>query len=80
MKRQLLKMHLLQKACFHYHSNLIKDRVMLMHGSGGLITTLLEMCFADVNLGRNFRLDFCRKRFDQNLFSENIELFFKLRR
>jgi phosphoribosylformylglycinamidine synthase len=47
--------------------DLIKDRqIVAGHdiGSGGLITTLLEMCFADVNLGAKMILRcFQRKRF-----------------
>ncbi len=40
-------------------SDLIRnDKIQAGHdiGSGGLITTLLEMCFADVNLGANIDL------------------------
>jgi phosphoribosylformylglycinamidine synthase len=42
------------KTHFNTIQNLIKeDQIVAGHdiGSGGLITTLLEMCFADVNLG-----------------------------
>ncbi|RZJ65971.1 MAG: phosphoribosylformylglycinamidine synthase [Flavobacterium sp.] len=47
-------------------------------GSGGLITTLLEMCFADVNLGAQFDLT----KINENdtiklLFSENIGIVFQ---
>jgi phosphoribosylformylglycinamidine synthase len=42
-------------------------------GSGGLITTLLEMCFADVNLGADFDLSNIHESDTiQLLFSENI--------
>jgi len=47
-------------------------------GSGGLITTLLEMCFADVNLGADFDLT----SLDESdaakvLFAENIAIVFQ---
>ena len=47
-------------------------------GSGGLITTLLEMCFADVNLGAviNFK-DFKEKDLIKILFAENIGIVFQ---
>ncbi|MGH2622605.1 MAG: phosphoribosylformylglycinamidine synthase subunit PurQ, partial [Sphingobacterium sp.] len=42
-------------------------------GSGGLVTTLLEMCFADVNLGGNFDLTGLNESDTvKALFSENI--------
>ncbi|RXP55750.1 phosphoribosylformylglycinamidine synthase [Lutibacter sp. HS1-25] len=47
-------------------------------GSGGLITTLLEMCFADVNLGA--KIDFSvfeEKDIIKYLFSENIGIVFQ---
>jgi len=64
------------KKAFNVIQNLIKDRqIVAGHdiGSGGLITTLLEMCFADVNLGATISFD----SFNENdlvkiLFSENI--------
>ncbi|HBK83198.1 MAG TPA: phosphoribosylformylglycinamidine synthase, partial [Flavobacterium sp.] len=44
-------------------------------GSGGLITTLLEMCFADNNLGAKINLNaFTEKDLVKILFSENIGL------
>ena len=44
-------------------------------GSGGLITTLLEMCFADVNIGAKINFDkFSEKDLIKILFSENIGL------
>ncbi len=47
-------------------------------GSGGLITTLLEMCFADTNLG--LKIDFSvfeEKDIIKYLFSENIGIVFQ---
>jgi phosphoribosylformylglycinamidine synthase len=54
---------------------ILEDTILAGHdiGSGGLITTLLEMCFADVNLGA--QLDFSvfeEKDLVKILFSENI--------
>jgi phosphoribosylformylglycinamidine synthase len=47
-------------------------------GSGGLITTLLEMCFADVNLGANFDLSALGENdIVKLLFSENIGIVFQ---
>lgn len=47
-------------------------------GSGGLITTLLEMCFADVNLGANFDLtSIGQNDATKLLFSENIGIVFQ---
>jgi phosphoribosylformylglycinamidine synthase len=47
-------------------------------GSGGLITTLLEMCFADVQLGANFDLtELNESDSTQLLFAENISLVFQ---
>jgi phosphoribosylformylglycinamidine synthase len=47
-------------------------------GSGGLITTLLEMCFADVNLGAKFDLSLL-KEIDtvKAFFNENIAVVFQ---
>ncbi len=64
------------KRAFNTIQNLIvDDQIVAGHdiGSGGLITTLLEMCFSDNNLGANIDLTV----FDENdaikvLFSENI--------
>jgi len=59
---------------------ILNNQVVAGHdiGSGGLITTLLEMCFADTNLGA--KIDF--SVFEENdlikvLFSENIGLVFQ---
>ncbi|WP_017257168.1 phosphoribosylformylglycinamidine synthase [Pedobacter arcticus] len=47
-------------------------------GSGGLITTLLEMCFADVNLGAKIDLSALAENDSiKLLFSENIGLVFQ---
>ncbi len=64
------------KSAFNAIQNLIKDNQILAGhdiGSGGLITTLLEMCFADVNLGATISFDsFAEKDLVKILFSENI--------
>ncbi len=64
------------KQAFNTIQNLIKDRqIVAGHdiGSGGLITTLLEMCFADNQLGA--KIDFSsihEKDLVKLLFAENI--------
>lgn len=64
------------KNAFNTLQELILDNQILAGhdiGSGGLITTLLEMCFADVNLGA--KIDFSvfeEKDIIKYLFSENI--------
>ncbi|WP_298141189.1 phosphoribosylformylglycinamidine synthase [Flavobacterium sp.] len=64
------------KKAFNTIQDLIKDRqIVAGHdiGSGGLITTLLEMCFADVNLGAKISFDsFKEKDLVKILFAENI--------
>ena len=64
------------KNAFNSIQDLIKDRqIVAGHdiGSGGLITTLLEMCFADVNLGAKISFDaFAEKDLVKILFAENI--------
>ena len=64
------------KKAFNTIQELIKDRqIVAGHdiGSGGLITTLLEMCFADVNLGAKISFDaFVEKDLIKILFAENI--------
>ena len=66
------------KRAFNIIQNLIKDcQIVAGHdiGSGGLITTLLEMCFADVNLGAKIDFSaFVEKDLVKILFSENIGL------
>ncbi len=54
---------------------ILNNQIVAGHdiGSGGLITTLLEMCFADVNLGATIDLSaFTEKDSLKILFSENI--------
>ncbi|RXR19070.1 phosphoribosylformylglycinamidine synthase [Flavobacterium amnicola] len=69
------------KKAFNTLQNLIKERkIKAGHdiGSGGLITTLLEMCFADVNLGANFDLTAIHENDSTKLlFSENIAVVFQ---
>jgi phosphoribosylformylglycinamidine synthase len=64
------------KKAFNAIQDLIKDnQIAAGHdiGSGGLITTLLEMCFADENLGAYISFDsFSEKDLVKILFSENI--------
>jgi phosphoribosylformylglycinamidine synthase len=66
------------KKTFNVIQDLIKDRqIVAGHdiGSGGLITTLLEMCFADINLGAKIDFNaFAEKDLVKILFSENIGL------
>jgi phosphoribosylformylglycinamidine synthase len=66
------------KRVFNTIQNLIKERqIVAGHdiGSGGLITTLLEMCFADVNLGAKIDFSsFTEKDLVKILFAENIGL------
>ncbi|PRZ24147.1 phosphoribosylformylglycinamidine synthase [Flavobacterium granuli] len=69
------------KKAFNTIQELIVDnQIIAGHdiGSGGLITTLLEMCFADVNLGA--KIDFSvfeEKDIIKYLFAENIGLVFQ---
>jgi len=69
------------KKAFNTLQELILDNQILAGhdiGSGGLITTLLEMCFADVNLGA--KIDFSvfeEKDIIKYLFSENIAVVFQ---
>ncbi|MBK8600008.1 MAG: phosphoribosylformylglycinamidine synthase [Flavobacterium sp.] len=64
------------KRAFNIIQNLILDnQIVAGHdiGSGGLITTLLEMCFADNNLGATIHFDaFKEKDLIKILFAENI--------
>lgn len=66
------------KKAFNTIQDLIKDRQILAGhdiSSGGLITTLLEMCFADVDLGAKIDFNsFAEKDLVKILFSENIGL------
>ncbi|AWG23617.1 phosphoribosylformylglycinamidine synthase [Flavobacterium faecale] len=69
------------KKAFNSLQELIGDNQILAGhdiGSGGLITTLLEMCFADVNLGA--KIDFSvfeEKDIIKYLFAENIAVVFQ---
>ncbi|WP_432222072.1 phosphoribosylformylglycinamidine synthase [Flavobacterium sp. TMP13] len=59
---------------------ILDDQILAGHdiGSGGLITTLLEMCFADVNLGAKINFSvFEEKDIIKYLFSENIGIVFQ---
>ncbi len=64
------------KTAFNLIQDLIKaGKIEAGHdiGSGGLITTLLEMCFADVNLGAEIDLSgLGESDFVKALFNENI--------
>ena len=66
------------KTAFNTVQELVqKDLVAAGHdiGSGGLITTLLEMSFADTNLGANYNLSVLgQKDTVKTLFNENIAL------
>jgi len=69
------------KRAFNTMQELISENNILAGhdiGSGGLITTLLEMCFADLNLG--LKIDFLvfeEKDIIKYLFSENIGIVFQ---
>ncbi|WP_310378032.1 phosphoribosylformylglycinamidine synthase [Flavobacterium sp.] len=69
------------KNAFNTIQELILDNQILAGhdiGSGGLITTLLEMCFADVDLGAKIDLSvFEEKDLVKILFSENIGIVFQ---
>ncbi len=69
------------KKAFNIIQELILDNQILAGhdiGSGGLITTLLEMCFSDNNLGAKlFFDDFKEKNLVKILFSENIGVVFQ---
>ncbi len=69
------------KKTFNILQDLIKERkIKAGHdiGSGGLITTLLEMCFADVNLGASYDLSALGENDSvKALFNENIAVVFQ---
>lgn len=69
------------KTTFNVLQDLIKEgKIQAGHdiGSGGLITTLLEMCFADVNLAADFDLSNLNENDTVKvLFSENIGIVFQ---
>lgn len=66
---------------FNQMQNFIKEgKIKAGHdiGSGGLITTLLEMCFADLNLGATIDLTILEEKDSTKaLFNENIGLVFQ---
>ncbi len=69
------------KTVFNTIQELIKaDKIVAGHdvASGGLITTLLEMCFADVNLGADFDLSSLNEEDSiKVLFAENSGIVFQ---
>ena len=69
------------KKAFNVLQDLIKaDTLKAGHdvGSGGLITTLLEMCFADVNLGAAYDLSALQEKDSvKTFFNENIAVVFQ---
>ena len=69
------------KNAFNTIQNLIKaDKITAGHdvASGGLITTLLEMCFADVNLGADFNISSLNEEDSiKVLFAENSGIVFQ---
>lgn len=69
------------KTVFNTIQQLIKrDQIVAGHdvASGGLITTLLELCFADVNLGANLDLTALNEKdATKLLFSENAGIVFQ---
>jgi phosphoribosylformylglycinamidine synthase len=69
------------KRAFNIFQNLIKDKIISSGhdvSSGGLITTLLEMCFSNKNVGANINLDiFKEKDLIRLLFSESLGLVFQ---
>ncbi|WP_452227088.1 phosphoribosylformylglycinamidine synthase [Lacinutrix cladophorae] len=69
------------KNTFNIIQQLIKDdKIVAGHdvASGGLITTLLELCFADTNLGAELDLsDLAEKDSIKLLFSENAGIVFQ---
>ncbi|MBI3521254.1 MAG: phosphoribosylformylglycinamidine synthase [Bacteroidetes bacterium] len=69
------------KKAFNTLQDLIKaGKIKAGHdvGSGGLVTTLLELCFADVNLGANYDLSSLKETDTvKALFNENIAVVFQ---
>ncbi|MES2514964.1 MAG: phosphoribosylformylglycinamidine synthase [Bacteroidota bacterium] len=69
------------KKAFNTLQDLIKaGKIKAGHdvGSGGLVTTLLELCFADVNLGANYDLTTLKETDTvKALFNENIAVVFQ---
>lgn len=69
------------KKAFNVLQDLIKaGKIKAGHdvGSGGLVTTLLEMCFTDVNLGANYDLSALKENDTvKAFFNENISIVFQ---
>nr|WP_299033601.1 phosphoribosylformylglycinamidine synthase [uncultured Tenacibaculum sp.] len=69
------------KSAFNVLQNLIKEgKIVAGHdvASGGLITTLLELCFADVNVGANLDLSALKEADSiKLLFAENSGIVFQ---
>jgi phosphoribosylformylglycinamidine synthase len=69
------------KTAFNLVQDLINEnKIKAGHdvGSGGLITTLLELCFADNNLGANYDLTVLNEKDTvKALFNENIAIVFQ---
>lgn len=69
------------KSAFNVLQNLIKEgKIVAGHdvASGGLITTLLELCFADVNIGANLDLSALNEADSiKLLFAENSGIIFQ---
>ncbi|XRE44802.1 Phosphoribosylformylglycinamidine synthase, synthetase subunit [Tenacibaculum discolor] len=69
------------KSAFNVLQNLIKEgKIVAGHdvASGGLITTLLELCFADVNVGANLDLSTLKETDSiKLLFAENSGIVFQ---
>jgi phosphoribosylformylglycinamidine (FGAM) synthase-like enzyme len=58
----------------------LEDNILAGHdiGSGGLITTLLEMCFADNNLGAKIDFSVLKRKTSSNIYLQRIsELYFR---
>lgn len=69
-----------QKAFNTLQNSIKAGKIKVGHdvGSGGLITTLLEMCFADVNLGATYDLSALRENDTvKTFFNENIAVVFQ---
>jgi phosphoribosylformylglycinamidine synthase len=69
------------KKAFNILQNLIKDRKIIAGhdiGSGGLITTLLELCFSSTTTGANLDLSVLNEKdIVKTLFNENIGVVFQ---
>ncbi len=69
------------KRAFDVFQDLIKEgKIQAGHdiGSGGLITTLLEMCFAEIDLAADFDLSVLNEKDSvKSLFNENIGIVFQ---